>query len=196
MNRYGTLGLVAAVALISATAGVAGSGLITGKQIQDGTIELRDLSPAARQALKGQAGAQGPAGTAGPQGAAGPQGPQGLPGATGPAGPVGPQGLPGATGPAGPQTIRLTQVLGPQEAQCASGGGGCQVATSIATCPSGTVAIGGGYTMGTPDNGAVLTQVSGTNGYRVDAVNFWATASWVQARAVCLVNGVYGSISP
>lgn len=42
--------------------------LITGKQIKDGSIAAKDLSPAARRALKGRRGPAGPAGPAGPDG--------------------------------------------------------------------------------------------------------------------------------
>lgn len=59
--------------------------LITGKQIKDGSIAAKDLSPAARTTLKGN---RGPAGPAGPTGAAGAPGPAGADGAPGPVGPA------------------------------------------------------------------------------------------------------------
>lgn len=73
--------VLSVLALVVATTGtgVAATGLITGQQIKDGTINLRDLSPAARRALAGRIGPQGPAG---PQGAQGPQGPAGKDGAS------------------------------------------------------------------------------------------------------------------
>ena len=53
-----------------------GPGLVTSSHVQDGSLQVSDLSSAARTALQG---AQGPAGPAGPQG------PQGIPGLPGPA---------------------------------------------------------------------------------------------------------------
>lgn len=63
-------------AVASSTAKAAGK-LITSKQIKDGTIQTKDISPTARNALKGQTG------PAGPPGPAGAQGPQGEPGPAG-----------------------------------------------------------------------------------------------------------------
>jgi hypothetical protein len=57
--------------------------LITSKQIKDGTIQTRDISRTAQNALRGQQGPQGDPGPAGPQGDPGPAGPQGDPGPAG-----------------------------------------------------------------------------------------------------------------
>ena len=79
---------------VAATAGAAK--LLTGGDIKNGSLQLKDLSKKAQNALKGQAG---------PQGATGPQGPQGQQGAQGPggsAGADGTNGTPGASGVAGP----------------------------------------------------------------------------------------------
>jgi hypothetical protein len=59
---------------------------ITGTQVKDGTLQVKDLSKRARRSLRG---ARGPAGAAGAPG---------LPGAAGPAGPVGPEGPAGRDG--------------------------------------------------------------------------------------------------
>jgi hypothetical protein len=91
--------------------------LITGKDVKDGSLGVRDLSAAARKSLRGNSGPAGanganglpganganglPGGT-GPQGGAGPAGPTGSTGSTGPAGPIGPVGPIGPTGPTGP----------------------------------------------------------------------------------------------
>jgi hypothetical protein len=48
---------------------------ITGKQIKNGSIQAKDLSTAARAALRGQQGPPGPQGTQGAQGVQGPVGP-------------------------------------------------------------------------------------------------------------------------
>ena len=60
---------------------------ITTKDVKDKTLKVKDLSPGARTALKGNTGPAGPAG------------------ATGPAGPAGPTGTTGATGPTGPSNV-------------------------------------------------------------------------------------------
>lgn len=54
-------------AVASDTAKAAGK-LITSKQIKNGTIQTKDISPAARNALRGQQGPAGPQGPPGPQG--------------------------------------------------------------------------------------------------------------------------------
>jgi hypothetical protein len=78
--------LIAAVAVaVVATSGSAvAASLITGKQIKNGTIHLKDINKKTRAKLQGDTGPQGP------QGAKGDQGPKGDPGEPGP-----------ATGPAG-----------------------------------------------------------------------------------------------
>lgn len=55
-------------------------GLITSKQIKDGTIKTKDLNKLAVKALSGKTGPAGPAGATGATGAAGAAGPQGVPG--------------------------------------------------------------------------------------------------------------------
>jgi hypothetical protein len=69
-----TLGAIVAV-LAAGSAGAAK--FITGADIRNGSIGLRDLSRAARRGLQGKTGLAGPAGAAGPQGPVGPQGPAG-----------------------------------------------------------------------------------------------------------------------
>ncbi len=71
---------------VASDAAKAAGKLVTSKQIKDGTIQTKDISATARNALKGQ---EGPAGDTGPTGPAG---------AAGPAGPAGPQGEPGPAG--------------------------------------------------------------------------------------------------
>ena len=75
--------VVAAVAFaIGAAASAGAATLITGKQIRDGSIGVRDLSKKVRARL----GKPGPIGPQGPQGVQGPQGPQGVPGEPAPTG--------------------------------------------------------------------------------------------------------------
>lgn len=71
-----------------ATAGAAK--LLTGKDIKDGSIELKDLSKKARASLTGRTGPVGPTGATGPVGASGPAGANGNPGAAGTSGSAGP----------------------------------------------------------------------------------------------------------
>jgi hypothetical protein len=59
------------VAVFAATSAGAAK-FITGGDIKNGSIGLKDLSRAAKRGLKGQSGPIGPAGPAGPQGPAGP----------------------------------------------------------------------------------------------------------------------------
>lgn len=92
--------------------------LITGRQIKDGTIAARDLSPGLRAQLKRVSAA----------GATSPVAPQAVTGATGPAGPVGPTGPGGAAGAAGtsgaPGTARAYAVVVPTTS-CPSGNVDC-----------------------------------------------------------------------
>src|SRR6266566_4249734 len=75
-------------------------------------------------------------------------GPQGIPGPTGPAGPQGPPGPTGPQGPPGPTgTLVSAEVAGPTVTLCSLLDPTCtNMRQSIATCPSGTVVTGGGYT--------------------------------------------------
>lgn len=67
--------ILATVVLVAAVAGsvyaATGGGGITSAQIQNGTIKLKDINPAARAALRGAKGPAGATGAAGPAGAAG-----------------------------------------------------------------------------------------------------------------------------
>jgi hypothetical protein len=85
-------------------------GVLTGRDVRDGSIRSADLSAATRaglmgaQGLPGLAGLSGAPGERGADGAAGPAGTRGTPGsegAPGLAGPAGPTGPTGATGPSG-----------------------------------------------------------------------------------------------
>jgi hypothetical protein len=86
--------VVAIIALVLAMGGSAvAASLITSKQIKDGTIQTKDISKKARNALKGQ---RGPAGLTGATGPAGPAGPAGAAGAKGDKGDKGDTGAPGS----------------------------------------------------------------------------------------------------
>jgi hypothetical protein len=118
--------IVACIAVVLAMTGsaFAARALITGADIQNGTISRADLSASAARALRGKRGKRGPAGPAGRDGFVGPQGPQGSTGPqgdrgpAGPAGPAGPKGTTGDTGLRGPVGPRGDQGdVGPQGPQ-------------------------------------------------------------------------------
>jgi hypothetical protein len=84
------------VALLAGAAAATAATQITGRDIKNGTVQLKDLSRAARTALQGQQGPAGPAGPQGPQGEKGDSGTSGLKGADGSNGASGAAGVPGA----------------------------------------------------------------------------------------------------
>jgi hypothetical protein len=67
----------------------------------------------------------------------------------------------------------------------ANGGGACQVGSSEATCPDGTVALGGGYTSDSPDLTVPFTAVTGETTYGVIGINYDASARSIVAQAIC-----------
>lgn len=76
--------IIAIVAVVLALTGSAiAATVITGNQIKNGSIGLKDLSKKARKALKGQKGQRGARGAQGPTGTAGTPGVAGTPGAPG-----------------------------------------------------------------------------------------------------------------
>jgi len=100
--------IVACIAAVLAMTGsaFAARALITGADIQNGSITRADLSGRTVRSLKGRRGPAGPAGRdgfAGPQGPQGSTGPQGDRGPAGPTGPQGPRGTTGDTGRQGPK---------------------------------------------------------------------------------------------
>jgi hypothetical protein len=79
MTKVWKIGLVVAALAAVGVAGSAGAAkFITGGDIKNGSIGLKDLSRAARRALLGRTGPAGPAGATGPQGPPGPQGPSSI----------------------------------------------------------------------------------------------------------------------
>jgi hypothetical protein len=152
-----TLAAVVATALLVGATTATAATLIGSKQIKDnsvrsvdvnnGSLGLKDLSPAARA---GVVGPQGPAGAVGPHGATGAEGPkgdagsqgaQGPRGETGHVGPTGPKGETGATGPQGPGGVTdVTTRVGPP----VGWQGPDQPSVSTASCEPGEVVTGGG----------------------------------------------------
>jgi hypothetical protein len=81
MNRTAAHVLIGIAALAIGAGGTAvAADLITGADVKNGSLRVRDLSPGARKALKGRRGPQGP------------EGPQGFPGPPGPVSPGYPYG--------------------------------------------------------------------------------------------------------
>ena len=150
-SRTIVLGVAATALAVSFSGGALAAALITGADIKDGTIttadiknetlKVKDISPTAREALRGQQGAtglvgpQGEKGATGATGATGPQGPQGLTGATGAAGAQGPQGPTGPTGPIGPSTVYR---VSPADVNLQGGGGAIVASLSL---PAGAYAV-------------------------------------------------------
>jgi hypothetical protein len=126
----------------------------------------------------GEVGPQGPEGPPGPEGKQGPKGADGANGLGGPKGDTGPVGPQGPAGPAG--------VVNPQFIGAVNGPNPVSPKTVIATCPAGTKAIGGGFTV--PAGVEVLSSNSVVDGWDVTAIatTIAPDAAWsVNATAVC-----------
>ena len=108
--------LALVVALGSLGGGAYAAGLIDGKTIKKGTIQVSKLTPGAVKALKGSTGPAGPQGLQGPQGPIGPSGAAGSNGV----------GNPGIAGPAGAGVTPLT--FGPYAYSALDGNQNCSVA--------------------------------------------------------------------
>lgn len=91
---------------------------------------MNQISPHVRAQLRGHKGARGP---------------------QGPSGPAGPAGAAAA------QTV--SQATGSQATMCDYVGSSCQVGSSVATCPAGTIVTGGGW------DGGSLPPTLATVGY-------------------------------
>jgi hypothetical protein len=177
-------GLVIAVLALglSVTGTAVAATLITSADIQDHTIQTRDISARAMADLHGQRGVSGARGANGARGATG------APGTPGPPGAPGPAGATGAAGPAGPaggplDPSRIVHVAGPTFTLLAGQAGPTYYA---APCPSGAIALGGGFTI----TGTVHVSSSQASdfqqGWQISADNpGWVTGT-AQANAVCI----------
>lgn len=150
-RRFTPAMIVAMIALAVALSGtaVAGTKLITGSQIKNGTIKLADLHSSVKAAIKGAShtsGAQGPEGAQGAQGPAGPQGAAGAKGDTGATGTPGPTGKDGKDGISGLVTRHYDYIKDDPDGYPGAGSGGiATVACDDDPAVSQTkVAIGGG----------------------------------------------------
>ncbi len=131
---------------------------------------------------QGERGATGKTGATGPisTGARGERGPQGVPGPSGgPQGPTGPTGPQEATGPTGTALQPTTRV----EAAVSSAAGEGP-AESSASCPSGTVLVGGGYELSQPAGILADAPVDGKT-WRVVAQHEGAYPITLTAVALC-----------
>jgi hypothetical protein len=101
-------------------------------------------------------------------------------------GPAGDPGDPGDPGPAGIATVG--SAAGPAGAMCAFPGGACQVGSSTATCPAGSVVVGGGWTSDSPDVVVPFAARTGGTTYGVIGVNFDSSSGRsITAQAICAV---------
>ena len=178
--------VIAFVALFAALGGgtAIAAKKLTGKDIKDGSIGLKDLvrrrPRAAWKATAARTGATGARGAAGPQGPAGPPGAAGAPGA--------------------PGVNRLQYAVGDDIALCATGGAdpACTVGFSEAICPAGMVATGGGHECGRCATGAMRRSrttrrnLDGT-GWIVAMVNNAAVAADFYAVAHCVPGTIGGA---
>jgi hypothetical protein len=124
-----------------------------------------DTGASGPQGAKGDTGASGPQGAKGDTGATGPQGPQGDTGATGPQGTPGQQGATGASGASGYQQVNSSEQVFPTNSASAP-------FDVTASCPSGTVVLGGGWQATQTATGIASPNVyrdapSGTSGWEV-----------------------------
>jgi hypothetical protein len=135
---------------------------VTSSKVRNGSLLSRDFRP-------GQL-------PAGPQGPAGPPGPEGPRGLTGERGPVGERGPAGPQGPAG--ATNVTVALGQVEA-----------GNSIATCPVGARATGGGGVVTTANaflvNSAPTVQSGTPTAWEAEAEVVGGAEAMVQAYVVC-----------
>jgi hypothetical protein len=130
---------------------------------------------------------------AGPQGPQGPEGPTGSRGSTGPTGPLGVTGATGPTGPTGPETLGKAWSIDSAPDYLPAGTSG----DIEASCPVGSVAVGGGFTTGGISNGWDLQPTemrpdvnTGTTptsyGWIVGMQNVGSGEGYFQAWALCV----------
>src|SRR6478736_2327181 len=102
-----------------------------------------------------------------------------------PRGPQGPAGDPGNQGPPGVATVG--SVSGPAGPMCANGGGACQVGSSTATCPAGSVVVGGGWTSDSVTVTVPFAARTGGTTYGVIGINYDPADRSITAQAICAV---------
>jgi Collagen triple helix repeat (20 copies) len=147
-RRFTPAMIVAMIALAVALSGtaVAGTKLITGSQIKNGTIKLADLHSSVKAAIKGgsTSGARGPEGAQGPAGPQGAAGAKGDTGATGTPGPAGKDGKDGKDGISGLVTRHYDYIQDSTYPGAGSGGIATVACDDDPAVSQTKVAIGGG----------------------------------------------------
>jgi len=102
--------------------------------------------------------------------------------------PRGPQGDPGDQGDPGPAGIATVgSAGGPAGSMCPDGGGACQVASSTATCPTGSVVVGGGWTSDSTTVAVPFAARTGGTTFGVIGINFDSAGRSITAQAICAV---------
>jgi hypothetical protein len=102
-----------------------------------------------------------------------------------PRGPRGPAGSSGDQGPPGVATVG--SVSGPAGPMCANGGAACQVGSSTATCPAGSVVVGGGWTSDSVTVTVPFAARTGGTTYGVIGINYDPADRSITAQAICAV---------
>jgi Collagen triple helix repeat (20 copies) len=172
-----TIVAAAAVGLLVGvpTAGAAGVDLITGKDVKDGSIHMKDLTKGTQMALKQvKISKQGTPGRMGPQGPAGHAGPKGETGAPGKDSTVaGPQGEKGEKGEKGLSGLEgAFYAVAKYNAGNTNAGAIATVACDSDTTKTDYTAIAGGVqTVGTNATNAYNTPVASSFPGRMD----WST---------------------
>jgi hypothetical protein len=150
---------------------------------------------------QGEEGDPGPPGPEGPQGPPGPQGEEGNPGPPGPEGPQGPpgpqgeEGDPGPPGPEGPQGPSGPE--GPPGPKGDSGISGYEFhferfdvpptgrSSHVVRCPSGKVALGGGYAKSHEPMYILQNRPYGSHTWIVSLSNRTGSPGWIRVYATC-----------
>jgi hypothetical protein len=128
--------VIAGIVLFASVGSASAALMITGRQIKDGTVTGADVKNGSLRIKDfNSSSIQGPAGPQGPKGDTGATGPRGQVGDTGAQGPQGLQGLPGLNGVSGYEVLVSDGIPG------VSGGNGSGTSPN---CSAGKRPVGGG----------------------------------------------------
>lgn len=148
---------------------------------QGATGQMGSIGPVGPQGAAGSTGPQGTTGltgATGPQGATGPVGQQGLVGPAGATGPQGPQGATGAQGPSGVLGLETVTRTFPLLAGATIG--------AYAICPSGKLAIGGGwFGPNVPAEAQISRDEPGLDAWNVIVKSTTSYDSYIRITAIC-----------